>query len=222
MAGKGKNKGGGGGGGGAGGSRVFIASTKVEKSGKKFNLTVELQQTHQNPTFPIPTRVFFQGKYLGVIPVERSATQAFQDIEPDESKPAEVRIEKAGFSGQGEGLVIHLKPEKAAQAPAPKKRFRISVGYPRPDDSNPVHFFTYDEQGRAAKGMIRIDAGQKLWVNRQEYANNVLYDHPTDDSGTNSVDIELEYTAPVTFIHLESGEILVRWLKGKSEKGETK
>lgn len=214
-----KGKGGGGGGGGEGGSRVYIASARAEKGSKAatIDLTVELRQTRESPAYTVPTRVLFQDKPLGVMQVRDPVTHTFSEIKLDESKTPVLRIEKAGFTGQGESLEVDLKPAKAPKAPAHKKRFEVVVGWPQADHSNPVHFVTRDEDFHGIKGTVRIDAGQRFWINGVEVQSNELYNHPTDDQGTDSVSIELEKTGLVTFIHVESGEHYERMLKGRTE-----
>ena len=228
-----QRKGGGNRGGGGPQARIYIANVKVQptdpsdpKKNDQFDITVSLAHTRPGDShIRFAARIYIQDKIVRSTTVgDTVKDEPIKGVKLDLDKEVIVRVEKAGFSGEGDTFEIDrsgLKKKSAASTSTRKgTRFEAKVGNIRPDKSNPVHLITRDADGNGIRGTVAIDCGQEFDVRDTHGATHILpgasYNHETDDTGSSTVFITVDTTAPATFTHIESGESRERWLQGKA------
>ncbi len=219
--------------GGGGAQRIFVSvpsSGDVVKKGRKtgiYDIAIRVGLTGPQPSHSTPVKVFINGVEVALIQVQNTADHSFPGIKLDESKPAEVRVQKAGYPTDADSFTVQAdwikKAGKSAVTPAHAvqerpKRLKVSPGRVRPDSTNPLTISTYDLSGNPESVTVNIDAGQKLTVDGNNFKAGDFIKITIDASGLRRLYVKPEHDGMIDIIHPcgETESVLV--LKCEKEK----
>jgi hypothetical protein len=214
--------------GGGGASRVFVslpttAGAELVKAGSKkgtVDITVSLQQTHANPQFGIPCKIFVQGKQVGFVNVQNQQNYSMSEVSIDPSKDVEVRIEKAGFSNEYDSLLIPtdklnsvLKGSAATNKATKPWRLKVEVAPLTSKKVNTVFLFVRDENGQPSSGTVIFAPGQRAKIDDSTWPVNTPKTVNIGPTGKDHINIQLlEDDATIEFLHAESGDKVIKSL----------